>query len=135
MEKVKSFLPEIVNDDFYVKRLQDDQPCKFAYLHLSADADNIFIAFFENRNAEEPVVYWWKEDDIKKYEESKRTIVEFIGEAYLSLYIKYGLERPSKEPLWKYSQSINCAIPSNWRDIVKEIKRGTNGYRKEKATR
>ena len=114
---------EIENDVFYVKRMQEEKPCKFAYLHLSDNANDIFVAVFENREVETPTVFWWNEEEMAEFENSRQVIVEFIGEAYLSLYINHGLERPVNIPLWKSPQAINCAIPSKWWHVVKNIHR------------
>ena len=71
---------------------------------------------------EEPIVYWWEEDDYSHNERIRHFINVFIGEAYLSLYIKAGKERPTDKPLWRHTQCTNCRIPSKWWDVVKNIK-------------
>lgn len=112
---------EIVNDSFYFKKDTDCETCKFAYLHLSEDGNFVFLAYFKNRDVEEPTVYRWEEDDHSINEKSRRFILEFIGEAYLSLYIKAGKEKPVDKPLWRNTSGTNCGIPSKWWDKVKDI--------------
>jgi hypothetical protein len=112
---------EIVNDSFYFKKESNCEACKFAYLHLSENGHEMFLAYFENREVEEPIVYRWEEDDYSIKENSRHFIVEFIGEAYLSLYIKAGKEKPVDKPLWRHTSGTNCGIPSKWWDKVKDI--------------
>lgn len=114
---------EIANDSFYVKKNLDCQQCKFAYLHLSEQAHDVYVAFFDNRDAKEPKVYWWEEEDLSINEKTRRIILVFIGEAYLSLYIKAGMERHIDKPLWRHTKGTNCGIPSKWWEVVKNIKR------------
>ena len=116
-------IPKISDDSFYVKRENENQSCKFAFLHLSDNASEIYLALFENWEVEEPIVYWWNEDEVDAYVESRRVIVEFIGEVYLSLYIKHGLEKPTDKPLWKIYEPIDCRVPSKWLSIVHKINR------------
>lgn len=118
MEKIKQ-IPEIQNDTFYVKKLHSDKPCQFAYLHLADEADKCFLAVFESLETDTPKVYWWTKSDLN----ARRFFSEFIGEAYLSLYIKCGLEKSTDQPLWKTSQAIKSGFPSIWWNVVKEIKR------------
>lgn len=122
----KNEILEIANDSFYVKRESESQPCKFAYLHLAEEASDIYVAYFENREVEDPIVYWWEEENLSRYEKSRRFINEFIGEAYLSLYIKNKKEKPIDKPLWKTSQAIKCGIPSTWWEKIKNINRNNN---------
>ena len=112
---------EIVNDSFYFKKEIDSEPCKFAYLHLSENEHVVFLAYFGNREVEKPIIYRWEEDDYSINENSRHFIVEFVGEAYLSLYIKAGKEKPVDNPLWRHTSGTNCGIPSKWWDIVKSI--------------
>ncbi len=115
---------EIVNDFFYIKKESGSQPCKYAYLHLSEQPHDIYVAFFENSKVEEPTVYWWEEKDYTCNEESRHFINVLICEAYISLYIKNKMEKPKEYPLWNHMQHINCGIPSSiWLEKIKNIKR------------
>ena len=112
---------EIKKEAFYVKQEQKGK-CKYAYLKLCEDPNEIFLAIFENRESEAPTIFLWNEKDLTKYNESKRIIVEFIGEAYLSLYISNQLEPPTDEPLWKEVQPIDSLIPDKWKELVRNIR-------------
>ena len=79
---------EIVNDSFYVKKGQDYLPCEFAFLHISEEPNETYVAYFKHRDIEKPIIYWWEKDDVSYCEDSRRFIIDFVGEAYLSLYIK-----------------------------------------------
>lgn len=114
---------EIVNDSFYVKKGQDYLPCEFAFLHISEEPNETYVAYFKHRDIEKPIIYWWEKDDVSYCEDSRRFIIDFVGEAYLSLYIKNGLEKPVDKPLWRHFQCINCGIPSKWWNIIDDIKR------------
>lgn len=119
----KNIFPEIINDTFYVKKTRDDMPCEFAYLFLAEKAQDIFLAFFKNRETDKPIVYKWIEEDSSFDVRSRHFILEFIGEAYLSLYIKHDHEDTTDKPLWKRTQAINSGIPTKWWDLVNDIKR------------
>lgn len=114
---------EIKNNAFYFKRVQEDQPGTFAYLHLAEKADETFLAVFENLDAAEPTVYWWNENDVDAWRKSKQVIIEFIGEAYLSLYVACKLIDPINKPLWANPLLENSIIPTEWRRIVASINR------------
>lgn len=114
---------EIANNSFYFKKESDCQECQFAYIHLSENAHEIYLAYFVNREVEKPIVYWWEEDDYSYNETTRHFINQFIGEAYLSLYIKAGKEKPVGKPLWRHAQATNCGIPSKWWYEIENIKR------------
>ena len=102
----------------------------FAYLHIDALSSNTFIAFFENLESREPKLYMWEEAEKgDKYNESKHVIVEFIGEVYNSLYMRFEGKLADKA-LWRSPQCINCAIPLQWyklvSDIISEIRNRNN---------
>lgn len=120
MAKINEVL-EIMNDSFYYKKETDCEMCEFTYLHLSDNGREMFLAYFGNREVKDPIVYRWNEDDFSINEQSRHFILEFIGEAYLSLYIKEGKEKPVDKPLWRHTSGINCGIPSNWWYKVKNI--------------
>ena len=114
---------EILNNSFYIKKESESQPCKYAYLHLSEQPQDIYVAYFENREVKEPTVYWWVEKDYTLNEVSRQFINVLICEAYISLYIKNKMEKTTDYPLWNYMQHINCRIPPIWREKIKTIKR------------
>lgn len=116
---------EIENDAFYFKKDPDCEKCQFAYLHLAEDAHDIYLAYFKDREVKDPLEYWWEENDGTHNSDVRNRIIDFIGEAYLSLYIKKGLEKPVEKSLWRNTSCINCAIPSEWWNKVKNIKRKT----------
>lgn len=125
----KNEVQEIRNDAFYFKQLQEGQPLQFAYLHLAEEADKTFLAVFENTSASTPLVYWWNEDDVEAQKESRHFIIEFIGEAYMSLYVARKLVKPLNKPLWAIAHLDNAIIPLTWRPIVKSISRENYGSR------
>ncbi len=112
---------EIVNDVFYVKKETEKDPCKFAYLHLSEDLDDVFAIYFENREVAEGKKYRWNETDSSDVASSRQFIKELISEAYLSLYLKKGIEKWPDKPLWKHTIGMNSGIPSSWWSKVKEM--------------
>ncbi len=114
---------EINNDSFYFKKKSDSQKYQFAYIHLSENAHDVYLAYFEDREMEKPIVYWWEEDDFSYNEKTRHIINEFIGEAYLSLYIKAGKEKPIDKSLWRQIQGINGEIPQRWWDEIRNVKR------------
>ena len=129
--KEKSNVPDIKNDTFYVKQSQTSLRLKFGYLHLSEKVDEVFLAVFENTDAQIPLVYWWNEDDVDAKKESRHLITEFIGEVYMSLYIKCKFVEPTDKPLWEEVQLADSIITPEWRDIVENINRENYGSRKK----
>ena len=124
-------VPEIKNNGFYFKKVQENQSCAFAYLHLAEKADETFVAFFENLEASEPIVYWWNENDADVRNTSRQTIIELVGEAYLSLYVASTLVKPIDKPLWTNACLENSIIPADWWRIVESINRENYGSQKK----
>lgn len=122
---------EIKTDVFYVKQSQRNEPLKYAYLHLAEKGGETFLAVFENADVQIPSVYWWNEDNVDAKEISRHLIMEVVGEAYISLYIKYGLIKPTDMPLWEEVRLENSGATSEWRDIVENINRENYGSRKK----
>ena len=132
MEQKSNVALEIKNDVFYVKKEQENPLCSFAYLHLAEKADETFLAVFENTETMTPVVYWWEEDNVDVWEKTRQFIIEFIGEAYLSLYISRKLINPvdADKPLWGEAHLIESIAPLEWWNIVKNINRESYGSKK-----
>lgn len=124
-------VPEIKNNGFYFKKVQENLPCAFAYLHLAEKTDETFVAFFENLEAREPMVYWWNENDADVRNTSRQTIIEFVGEAYLSVYVASTLVKPIDKPLWTNARLENSIIPADWWRIVESINRENYGSQKK----
>lgn len=122
----KNNAPEIRNDIFYFKKMQEKQSISYAYLHLAEKADETFLAVFEKLEATSPSVYWWKESNANAEKESRQVITNLIGEAYISCTFANLMDKP----LWSIAQLENAIIPSEWREIVKSINRENYGSRK-----
>lgn len=122
----KNSAPEIRNDIFYFKKMQEEQPISYAYLHLADKADETFLAVFEKLEATFPSVYWWKESNANAEKESRQVITSLIGEAYISCTYDNLMDKP----LWSIAQLENAIIPAEWRKIVKSINRENYGSRK-----
>lgn len=115
---------ELANNAFYVKLIQQGEPCKFAYLHLDDLSSKTFLAVFENSEVQEPTLFMWEEKELgDRYNESKHAIVEFIGEAFDSLNMRLE-NKPNDKSLWRSPKCINCAIPRRWWNIISDIKNG-----------
>ena len=131
MEQKSNVVLEVRNDVFYVKKEREKPLCSFAYLHLAEKADETFLAVFENTETKTPIVYWWEEDNVNAWEETRQFIIEFIGEAYLSLYNTRKLVNPVDKSLWSEAHLIESIAPLEWWDIVKDINRENYGSKQK----
>ena len=124
---------ELANDSFYVKLEKKGTPCKFAYIHLGVCSRQTFLALFDNSEVENPIIYMWEEEEKgEKYNESRRTIVKFLGEVYD--YLVQKIEgKPITDTLWHPHQAINCAINPRWWNIIDETQKKILGNKDTKC--